>query len=167
MYVYTCICTCIQVYLRCMLLHMSCDLISLLYVWIRQLRCDQFKYHYTKRVHITVERVGVWFLHTNDFRCLQGKRGRERERERTSTRGKRRRTSMKQQCYTVQQKQQSEPCVSLLLLLPLSLLLLLLLLFLLTIQRMDPVGCLTFSFPLHLVLTVARPKSPIFTVQSS
>ena len=37
----------------------------------------------------------------------------------------------------------------------------------LTIHKMLPVGCLIFSPPLHLVLTVARPKSPIFTVQSS
>lgn len=38
---------------------------------------------------------------------------------------------------------------------------------LLTIQRMDPDGCSTWCEPLHLALTVARPKSPIFTVSPS
>lgn len=38
---------------------------------------------------------------------------------------------------------------------------------LLTIQRMDPEGCSTWWEPLHLALTVARPKSPIFTVSPS
>lgn len=38
---------------------------------------------------------------------------------------------------------------------------------LLTIQRMDPEGCSTWCEPLHLAFTVARPKSPIFTVSPS
>lgn len=38
---------------------------------------------------------------------------------------------------------------------------------LLTIQRMDPEGCSTWCEPLHLAFTVARPKSPIFTVRPS
>ena len=38
----------------------------------------------------------------------------------------------------------------------------------LTIQRMDPDGCSQPpASPLHLVFTVANPKSPIFTVRSS
>ena len=37
----------------------------------------------------------------------------------------------------------------------------------LTIQRMEPVGCTNWWDPLHLVFTVAKPKSPIFTVSSS
>ena len=37
----------------------------------------------------------------------------------------------------------------------------------LTIHRILPVGCLTFSPSLQRVLTVANPKSPILTVQSS
>lgn len=38
---------------------------------------------------------------------------------------------------------------------------------LLTIHRMDPDGCSTWCEPLHLAFTVARPKSPIFTVSPS
>lgn len=38
---------------------------------------------------------------------------------------------------------------------------------LLTIHRMEPVGCSTCWDPLHLDLTVASPKSPIFTVRPS
>lgn len=38
---------------------------------------------------------------------------------------------------------------------------------LLTIHRMEPVGCSTCWDPLHRDLTVARPKSPIFTVRPS
>lgn len=36
-----------------------------------------------------------------------------------------------------------------------------------TIHRMEPEGCSAYSLPLHLVLIVAKPKSPIFTVRSS
>ena len=36
-----------------------------------------------------------------------------------------------------------------------------------TIHRIDPVGCFWLSVPLHPVFTVARPKSPILTVESS
>lgn len=38
---------------------------------------------------------------------------------------------------------------------------------LLTIHRIEPVGCSTCWDPLHLDFTVARPKSPIFTVRPS
>lgn len=37
----------------------------------------------------------------------------------------------------------------------------------LTIHKMDPLGCSTCCEPLHRDLTVARPKSPILTVQPS
>lgn len=37
----------------------------------------------------------------------------------------------------------------------------------LTIHRMDPLGCSTCLEPLHRAFTVARPKSPILTVQPS
>ena len=36
-----------------------------------------------------------------------------------------------------------------------------------TIHRIDPVGCFWLSVPLHPVFTVARPKPPILTVESS
>lgn len=36
-----------------------------------------------------------------------------------------------------------------------------------TIHRMDPDGCSHPCSPLHLVFTVAKPKSPTFTVKSS
>ena len=36
-----------------------------------------------------------------------------------------------------------------------------------TIHRIDPVGCFWLSVPLHPVFTVAKPKSPILTVESS
>lgn len=39
--------------------------------------------------------------------------------------------------------------------------------FILTIQRMDPLGCSTCWEPLHRDFTVAKPKSPILTVQPS
>lgn len=37
----------------------------------------------------------------------------------------------------------------------------------LTIQRMDPLGCSTCWEPVHRAFTVAKPKSPILTVQPS
>lgn len=37
----------------------------------------------------------------------------------------------------------------------------------LTIHNMDPEGCSTWWEPLHLAFTVAKPKSPIFTVRPS
>ena len=36
-----------------------------------------------------------------------------------------------------------------------------------TIQSMEPVGCWNWCDPLHRTLTVASPKSPIFTVRLS
>ena len=36
-----------------------------------------------------------------------------------------------------------------------------------TIHNMEPVGCWNWCDPLHRTLTVANPKSPIFTVRLS